>query len=145
MAGARAFRLLLGGSLLLGCATPGGGSLELDRALHAGALQDRAAFRAGLERSCDELATADRLIQEAIAIGAPIYNAGSPLGCYRIYEGTAYKILWTLEDRCPRLGALLRAGLAQAEVDGLVADKAWTLRRTFDAILGERTRFGPSS
>jgi len=34
-------------------------------------------------------------------VGAPIYNAGAPLGCYRIYEGASYKLLFLLEDACP--------------------------------------------
>ena len=37
------------------------------------------------------MGTVDQVIGQAISIGVPIYNAGSPL-CYRIYEGTAYKL-----------------------------------------------------
>lgn len=129
--------------VLCGCAGAAPEPLRGDPELMAEALGGRAEFRSGLQQSCGELGEVDRVIQQAIAIGAPIYNAGSSLGCYRIYEGAAYKILYELGDRCPRLTALLRAGLAQAEADAAVDRSAWTLRYTFDAILGEETRTVP--
>jgi len=107
-------------------------------------LSDRKTFRAGLEDSCADLPAIDGTISAAIGIGAPIYNAGSALGCYRIYEGAAYKLLYHLGDRCPRASAVLRAGLSQAEADVGDNAKAWTMRATFDAILGDETGTGGS-
>lgn len=83
------------------------------------------------------------VIAQAISIGAPVYNAGSPLGCYRIYEGAAYKLLFMLDRSCPDLTAFVRASLAQAEADAAIDRKAWTMRRTFDTILGEPTSTAP--
>lgn len=112
-----------------------------DREVYDRALADQAAFRSQLAKSCSELSEIDQTIGAAISIGAPIYNAGSPLGCYRIYEGAAYKLLYRLEDRCPLATGLLRAGLAKAESDRGADARAWTMRRTFDALLGVPTRY----
>jgi len=115
---------------------------ESDVRVLARALDDRAEFRVGLIKSCPQIVAMDQAIEAAISIGAPIYNAGSPLGCYRIYEGAAFKILYQLGDACPDAAAVLRAGLARAESDSAVGQKAWTLRRTFDALQGRPTRSG---
>jgi len=104
-------------------------------------LADRGAFRLELESKCPNLAQADQIIGEAIDIGAPIYNAGSPLGCFRIYEGAAYKLLVTQGEECPDLAAFVRAGLMELNAPGDEGDKAWALRQMFDAIGGQNTRF----
>ncbi len=122
--------------LALACTSSG---RSVDPEAYTRAIADRAAFRSELEASCPDLGDLDETIVAAIAIGAPIYNAGSALGCYRIYEGAAYKMLYRLEGRCPAASELLRAGLAKAETDLGDSSKAWTLRRAFDAILGEGT------
>lgn len=127
-----------GAALASGC---GGVTAALDPDAYAAALDDRARFRSELESSCAELGVADQVIAEAISIGAPIYNAGSPLGCFRIYEGAAYKLLVLVGSGCPELAALVRAGLGRAEADRSFADKSWTLRRTFDTVLGETTSY----
>jgi hypothetical protein len=118
------------------------GSPDPDGDLYAHALADRPAFRAGLEETCDAVGTLDEVVADAIFVGAPIYNAGSPLGCYRIYEGAAYKLLYLLGDRCETARGVLRFGLAQAEAQEDPAAQAWTMRRTFDALLGEDTVTG---
>jgi len=124
----------------LGCAsvrTP-----ESDVRVLARALDDRAEFRARLTESCPQVVVMDQAIEAAISIGAPIFNAGSPLGCYRIYEGAAYKILYQLGDTCPDAAAVLRAGLARAEADSGAGQKAWAMRRAFDTLQGQPTRSG---
>lgn len=126
--------------LSLACAT----STEPDPGLYAHALADRAEFRAELASSCPELARVDTVIGEAISIGAPIYNAGSPLGCYRIYEGAAYKLLFQLEDRCAAVRSVLLSGLSEARADVNAIARAWTMRRAFDALLGEDTATRPT-
>lgn len=134
-----ALALFATGLALAACAAPAPREIEPDPALLASVFEDRAAFRSRLAESCERLPEVDLAIAHAISIGAPIYNAGSPLGCYRIYEGASYKLLYLLGGECAELTALLRAGLAQAQRDGMVDQKAWTLRRIFDAILGEET------
>ncbi len=126
-----------------GCTGTAYPPVERNPALHSRALENRAEFRSSLRSSCDQLSEVDVVIARAISIGAPIYNAGSPLGCYRIYEGAAYKLLYVLGSSCSELTAFLRAGLAQARTDAAVDRKAWTMRRTFDTILGEETATAP--
>lgn len=127
----------------LACAGAPNARARVDADFYSHAVDNRAEFRIATTKSCSELATVDEVIGQAISIGAPIYNAGSPLGCYRIYEGTAYKLLYLLQDRCPDVTALLRGGLARAETNSGVVDKAWTMRRTFDTILGQETAYSP--
>jgi hypothetical protein len=135
--------LILVPTSTFGCAGTTGEPVQRNPTLHSQALENRTEFRSGLAKSCGQLAAVDHVISQAISIGAPIYNAGSPLGCYRIYEGTAYKLLYVLGSRCSELTALLRAGLAQARTDAAVDRKAWTMRHTFDTILGEETAIAP--
>jgi len=99
------------------------------------------AFREALKTSCSEIHDVDNAISQAISVGAPIYNAGSHIGCYRIYEGASYKLLYLLDTACPTVKMTLAAGLAQAERDTSDTDKAWTMRRTFDLIIGEPTQY----
>ena len=122
------------------CTCSFGAGPSADPPLYSRALADRPAFRQELEKSCDRLSAVDRVIQDAIAIGAPIYNAGSPLGCYRIYEGAAYKALYLLGGDCSKLGSVLATGLSRAGAGSSASSRAWTLRRTFDTILGVGTR-----
>lgn len=99
------------------------------------------AFRTLLESSCGEMSSVDTLIAEAISVGVPLYNTGSHIGCYRIYEGAGYKLLYLLGDECGKVQDILKTGLKQAESDDTPTKKAWTMRRTFDVILGEPTRY----
>ena len=124
---------LLVPTLLLGLAIP-------SAAQNAIREDDPAAFRAHLERSCPLMGQVDRVIQEAIQIGAPIYNAGSALGCYRIYEGASYKLLYRLGDSCEAVAVTLGAGLRAGDAAEGATAKAWALRRTFDMLLGTPTR-----
>lgn len=85
------------------------------------------------------------LISVAISHGAPIYNAGSPVGCAQVYLCTAAGLLKLLgAERRPDEGRTeplaretltpLVAGGArrlEADPDGL----AWALRRAFDALV----------
>lgn len=123
----------------LGCLGANDSVVVRNPALLSKGLENRSELRSRLASSCDVLSEVDTVIAQAISIGAPIYNAGSPLGCFRIYEGAAYKLLYELGSDCPELRSFLGAGLAQARADESINRKAWTLRRTFDAVLGEAT------
>lgn len=97
-------------------------------------------FRDGLGTTCEDLDTVDLVISQAIEVGAPIYNTGDHLGCYRVYEGASYKLLYLLEGRCRNVSSTLLAGLKQAKADSTATRKAWSMRRTFDLILGQATQ-----
>jgi hypothetical protein len=105
---------------------------------------DRGAFRLELEGKCKNLERADQIIGDAIEIGAPIYNTGSAIGvvgCFRIYEGAAYKLLVETGDECPDLAAFMRAGMMEVDSREDASDKAWALRQLFDTIGGRSTRY----
>jgi S1-C subfamily serine protease len=97
-------------------------------------------FRNALGTTCKELDAVDKVISQAIQVGAPIYNSGDHLACYRVYEGASYKLLYLLEGKCRNVSSTLLAGLKQATTDSTATKKAWSMRRTFDLILGEQTR-----
>lgn len=101
------------------------------------------AARQNMERRCeaDDIALIDRVLAETISSGAPIYDQGDHLGCYRLYEGASYKLLYNLEDRCETASELLEQFIADAhelqdDSGGNPSVQAWTLRYVFDALLG---------
>jgi hypothetical protein len=79
----------------------------------------------------DEIRT---LLAQAIQIGAPAYNAGDHRGCFEIYAATARLIVKTLTGGEPAKERLRQALDRCRELDD-TDQKAWTLRRAFDAIL----------
>jgi S1-C subfamily serine protease len=107
-------------------------------------LADAKKVRDTLETECTEAdaTTINRTIEEAIASGVGIYNGGDHLGCFRIYEGAAYKILFKLSDRSATVDRVLKDALRQADKankdsDGATA-KAWIMRNAFDSMVGVR-------
>lgn len=75
-----------------------------------------------------------RNIDQAIHVGAPLYNQGNIEACYRIYEATALDTAKKVESCAGPRRALLD-GVANA--DKLVSwdDKAWAMRDAFDGVL----------
>ena len=80
----------------------------------------------------DVTAFRDR-IQEAIAVGAPLYNEGQHEACYRIYDSTARELV--RRGSCPGLAKILDEGLARADSAADATPKAWALRDAFDALV----------
>jgi hypothetical protein len=76
------------------------------------------------------------LISMAIQIGAPAYNLGDHRGCYEVYATTA-RLLVQVAAEAERECEVLRTALMKASLIPDVTEQAWTLRRTFDAILGD--------
>ena len=104
-------------------------------------------MRTNIEAQCmqDDIAIIDHVIGNAIASGAGIYNAGHHLGCYRIYEGAGYKILYSLRDRCDGAASFLSKALSRASetrdkgrYESVPGNQAWIMRHAFDALLGQR-------
>lgn len=81
------------------------------------------------------------MISTAIQLGAPVYNSGDLRGCYEIYAATA-KMLNRIVDGADDEREVLRDALEEAALESDVNEQAWTMRRAFDAILGEETDEG---
>jgi hypothetical protein len=90
--------------------------------------------------NCEKMDAIYTIINEAISVGAPTYNAGNHIGCYLIYEGAAYKILHKYGLRCTEASNILEAAIEQSYGNYTPSEKAWIMRKAFDKILGEPTR-----
>jgi serine protease Do len=104
---------------------------------------DRSGLRAGVERrpvsvlagcAAPELATFRDRINEAISVGAPLYNQGQHEACYRVYDSTARELV-RRGEHCPGAAHILDEGLARADRAAAATPKAWALRDAFDALL----------
>ncbi|KAG2449053.1 hypothetical protein HYH02_005802 [Chlamydomonas schloesseri] len=73
-------------------------------------------------------------IRKAIAVGAPIYNAGDPGGCMNTYVHTALELV---EKGAASEGerAALQDAVRRALEAGSKDEGAWIMRRSFDSIL----------
>jgi serine protease Do len=72
-------------------------------------------------------------IEEAIRLGAPLYNAGNHEACFRIYENAVTKM--EQGAACKGLRSAMGDGLLRASSTSTFRDKAWALRDTFDGTL----------
>jgi hemoglobin len=77
----------------------------------------------------------DRALFDTISLGAPLYNAGDPYGCYRLYQGTAMALL-PLSSQSEGLREILDAGLKRAEAQPRYDQRATVLRESFDKARG---------
>ncbi len=93
-------------------------------------------FREGLKENCPYFNSVLLTTAETIQLGTRVFNAGGISLTNRIYEGTVYKILFTIKDECMDLSDVLQAGIATAETKESYHDKAWALRDTLDLIMG---------
>jgi hypothetical protein len=87
----------------------------------------------------DDCSVANRVkvtkaIQEAIELGAPIYNEGNLEGCARVYLGTAAELQGDLAG-CAGVKRALDGAVGQARAQREPAARAWTMRDTFDGLL----------
>jgi monofunctional biosynthetic peptidoglycan transglycosylase len=84
---------------------------------------------------------ASELIRKAISRGAPLFNAGQPEACARVYEIAADCIVTLSTGNLPpEVAETLAVGLAKAERTADSTVRAWALRDAFDSslrILGE--------
>jgi hypothetical protein len=97
-----------------------------------------------LPGECPNNQEIEKIINEAIALGAPIYNEGLHIACYRIYEWAAYKILYEYGKKCPEVEKTLKAAIEKSHGDYSDTEKAWIMRMAFDKILGVPTKTGQS-
>ena len=90
--------------------------------------------------NCSKIGAVDTIIYEAIDIGAPTYNLKNYLGCYRIYEGASYKIIYMYGSQCARIKEILQTAIEKSYGNYSDSDKAWIMRMAFDEILGVETK-----
>lgn len=93
-------------------------------------------FREELKQACPHFNSILLTTAETIQLGTRVFNAGGTSLTNRIYEGTVYKILFTIQDDCMNLSDALQAGIAMANEKESYEDKAWALRNTLDLIMG---------
>ena len=77
-----------------------------------------------------------RSIGDAISIGAPLYNKGTPEGfeaCFRVYEGTSLK--FQKGAPCAGVQKAFDEGISRAGTMQSYKQKAWALRDTFDGLI----------
>jgi hypothetical protein len=91
---------------------------------------------------CSDSTAIRKIIDDAIELGAPIYNAGFHIGCYRIYEWAAYKIVYVYGNNCKEVEKILKAAIEKSHGDYSDTEKAWLMRIAFDKILGVPTKVG---
>jgi len=88
--------------------------------------------------SLDSAAKVFHAINDAIKVGAPLYNADEHEACFRIYEGTALMV--ERNGWCKALGNALTSGIRRAEGLGTFTEKAWAMRDAFDGVIIVITR-----
>jgi len=93
-------------------------------------------FKADLKENCPHFGNALLTTAETIQLGTRVFNAGGVSLTKRIYEGTIYKILFTIKDDCMSLSDALQAGLGKAYESKDHHDQAWAMRNTLDLIMG---------
>jgi len=76
-----------------------------------------------------------KTLQEAIEIGAPLYNEGKISACYQIYEGAAADLSQRLGGSCSGPKRALSEGRKRAAKLGVPSAQAWAMRDTFDGML----------
>jgi hypothetical protein len=92
----------------------------------------------------DQLGFTIGSLANAIELGAPRYNQGDHVGCYRIYLGTATDLLSTLPG-CTGARTALVAGIVRASGLQTYTERAWAMRDAFDGLLEayQRTKKTP--
>lgn len=90
--------------------------------------------------NCSKSNEIEKIITEAISLGAPIYNEGLHLACYRIYEWAAYKIIYVYGTTCKNVESILKTAIENSHGDYSDTEKAWLMRAAFDKILGIPTK-----
>ena len=74
-----------------------------------------------------------KMIETAIAEGAPLYNAGHTAACAKVYMTTAKKIL-AMENHgmCSSTAHTLKTALTSSKKTSCSETQAWTMRRALD-------------
>ena len=108
---------------------------ELNRSLDE-ALANPKAFQSEIRESCAKFKPMLLEVAETIQMGSRIWNAGGAPITMRLYEGVAYRVLYEVDDECPKLSHAFLGGLNRAAEQESINDKGRTLRETLDLIMG---------
>jgi serine protease Do len=76
-----------------------------------------------------------KTLQEAIEVGAPLYNDGKIAACYQIYEGAAADLTQRLTASCGGPKRALSDGRQRAAKLDDPNAQAWAMRDSFDGML----------
>ena len=84
--------------------------------------------------SSERLQEIQAAIEDAIKVGAPLYNEGNHEACYRVYAATALDVNRKLAN-CAGPKRVLLDGVERADMLAAWPDKAWAVRDSFDGLL----------
>jgi serine protease Do len=90
------------------------------------------AFLAGCTEA--DLEHALHIVQEAIEVGAPVYNQHHFAACYHIYEGAALDLEKRVPASCPGPRKAMRDGRTRAQKLDEPSAQAWAMRDAFDGL-----------
>lgn len=76
-----------------------------------------------------------KVLGDAIAVGAPLYNDGNPDSCYRVYDGAAANLERRLPPTCKGPVKALADAQKKAAAIGDPDKAAWAMRDAFDGLL----------
>ncbi|HEX3774903.1 MAG TPA: trypsin-like peptidase domain-containing protein [Polyangiaceae bacterium] len=76
-----------------------------------------------------------KTLQDAIEVGAPLYNEGKIAACYQIYEGAAADLAQRLSGSCSGPKRALNEGRKRAAKLADPNAQAWAMRDSFDGML----------
>jgi len=76
-----------------------------------------------------------KTLQDAIEVGAPLYNQGKVAACYHIYEGAAADLAQRLPRSCGGPKQALSVGQRRAAKLKDPGEQAWAMRDSFDGVL----------
>ena len=85
--------------------------------------------------SAGDQALIAKTLQEAIEVGAPLYNEGKLAACYHIYEGAAEDLTRRLPASCGGPKSALAEGRKRAAKLNDAGAQAWAMRDSFDGLL----------
>ena len=108
---------------------------ELDKTLSE-ALENPKAFQTELKETCAKFKPMLLEVAETIQMGTRIWNAGGAPITLRLYEEVAYRVLYEVDEDCPRLSHAFQGGLNRAAEQESINEKGRALRETLDLIMG---------
>ncbi|MEM7303977.1 MAG: hypothetical protein AAF372_00445 [Pseudomonadota bacterium] len=108
---------------------------EMDK-VYSDALASPKEFQQEIKQTCAQFNSLLFEVAETIRMGARIWNAGGQPITIRLYEGVAYRVLYEIDDSCPKLTAAFKSGLRRAFSADTIDSQGRALRETLDLIMG---------